>query len=231
MMKLRGDSEVSVWGRGIDRSLFTPARLDLEWRRRHGVRDEEVLLLFFGRLVLEKGIGPFIETVKALQAKEAPVRALVVGEGPARAQFDAVPASILTGHLEGEELARAVASADIMVTPSTTETFGNVILEAMASGLAVVSADAPNAREIIDDGETGLICPPLDTSAYVAAVTKLLAAPDLRHGIGRAAEHASRAFSWDEASESVALAYEKLLAGKGLRREDERRESRRAGPG
>ena len=89
------------------------------------------------------------------------MRPLVVGDGPARAWFEAqLPGARFTGHLDGEALGRAVASADILVNPSTTEAFGNVNLEAMAAGLALVSADVGSAQALIEHGRSGLLVPP-----------------------------------------------------------------------
>jgi glycosyltransferase involved in cell wall biosynthesis len=118
---------------------------------------------------------------------------------------------VLTGHLQGEALARVAASADIMLTPSTTETFGNVVLEAMASGVPVVSADAPNARALVDLGRTGLLCPPRDVGAYADAIAELVSDPEARSRMGAAGREASAAYSWDAASESVLQAYCQLL--------------------
>jgi glycosyltransferase involved in cell wall biosynthesis len=209
--RMRGDDNASVWSRGVDRSLFNPHRRDLGWRRGLGLRDDEIALLFFGRLVLEKGIRTFVEVVQILQKRGAPVRAMVVGAGPAAAEFAALPGTILTGHLEEADLARAVASADMMLTPSTTETFGNVVLEAMASGLPVVSADAPSARALLVDGETGLLCPPRDALAYADKIMELVAAPAFRRQIGAAARRASNAYSWEAACGSVVRAYASVL--------------------
>jgi glycosyltransferase involved in cell wall biosynthesis len=216
MMRVRGDEQVSVWSRGVDRTLFDPARRNLGWRRAQGIGNDEVSLLFFGRLVLEKGVDVFAATVRALDARGVPVRPLAVGEGPARAAFEALPGAVLTGHLQGEPLARAVASADIMLTPSTTETFGNVVLEAMASGLAVISADAPSARGLIEHGRTGLLCPPLDVPSYAEAVARLARSRDDRLAMGAAARAASAGYSWDAASQSVLDAYRAVLALKSL---------------
>jgi glycosyltransferase involved in cell wall biosynthesis len=212
MRALRGDANVSVWSRGVDRERFRPDRRDRAWRRARGFRDDDVVVLFFGRLVLEKGVETFVSVIRALQAR-APVKALVVGAGPAAAAFSGLPDAVLTGHLQGEALARAVASADILLTPSTTEAFGNVVLEAMASGLAVVSADAPSARSLLTDGETGLLCPPRDPAAYVEATARLIASGELRDEMGKAARAASAAYSWDAASESVVKVY-RALAGR-----------------
>jgi glycosyltransferase involved in cell wall biosynthesis len=207
LRRIRGDDHASVWSRGVDRSLFSPMRRDPDLRRAIGLGDDEVALLFFGRLVLEKGIGIFVEVFKELQRRGAPIRALVVGTGPAADRLESLPGSIMTGHLEEAALASAIASADIMLTPSTTETFGNVVLEAMASGLPVVSADAPSARALLVDGETGMLCPAHEPEAYVNRIMSLLASPDARQRLGSAARLASEAFSWDVACESVMRAY------------------------
>ncbi len=219
---MRGDDRVSVWSRGVDRDLFDPARRDLAWRRSIGIADDEIAVLFFGRLVLEKGIGVFVEAVELLQARGAPVRALVVGAGPAESAFDSLSGTVMAGHLEGEALARAIASADIMLTPSTTETFGNVVLEALASGLPVISADAPNARSLMIEGKTGFLCAPRDPEAYADTITRLTEAPDMRRQIGRAAREASASFSWDAASQSVMDAYALARDGFNSRTADKR---------
>lgn len=209
MKALRGDDRASVWSRGVDRDRFAPTRRDLDWRRARGIGDDRIAILFFGRLVLEKGVKTFISVLRELQCR-VPVTPLIVGAGPAAGAFAALPGAVMTGHLDGPDLARAVASADIMLTPSTTETFGNVVLEAMASGLPVVSADAPSARALLVDGETGLLCLPGAVPAYVDAITRLLDA-GLRRAMGLKAHAASAAYSWDAASESVADAYRSIV--------------------
>ena len=211
---IRGDDRVSVWSRGVDRSLFHPGRRDMAWRRSLDIAEEELVLLFFGRLVLEKGVTIFVKTVRELQRRGLRVRPLVVGDGPAAALFDPLPGLIATGHLQDGELARAIASADVMLMPSTTEAFGNVVLEAMASGLPVVSADAPAARALIVQEVTGLFCAPHDVACYAEAVAQLIAAPVLRATMGEAAVAASAAYSWDAASASVEDAYRAILRGR-----------------
>jgi len=211
LKRIRGDDHASVWSRGIDRALFQPSRRDLDWRRAHGMGDDEVAILFFGRVVLEKGVAIFVAVIDALQRRGHKVRPLIVGAGPALGAFDGLTGVVAAGHLTGADLARAVASADIMLTPSTTETFGNVVLEAMASGLPVVSADAPSARALIDHGRTGFLSPPRDSDHYAATIATLVDSPPLRRTIGTAAWHASEAYSWDAASASVELAYRQVL--------------------
>lgn len=211
MRALRGDDRVSVWSRGVDHDLFDPARRGLAWRRARGIADDEIVLLYFGRLVVEKGIEPYVSTVLKLRERGIRVRPLVVGAGPAAAEFAALGDVVMTGHLDGAELATAVASADILLNPSTTEAFGNVVLEAMASGLPVVSADAPSASALVENGRTGLLCRPDGVEPYVEAVATLAASPDRRSELGAAARAASLAYSWDAASASVADVYERLV--------------------
>lgn len=207
---MRGDGAASVWSRGIDREGFDPRHRDMAWRQSLGIADDEVVVLFFGRLVLEKGIDVFLQAMREAGSR-ANVRALVVGEGPARELFDRLEGAVLLGHCEGDALGRAVASADIMLTPSTTETFGQVILESMASGLPVISADAPNARALIEPGVTGFLCEPREATGYADAVVTLAGDRARRMAMGAAAREASAAYSWDAASEQVASVYRRLL--------------------
>lgn len=207
---LRSDEAASVWSRGIDSHLFAPSRRDPSWRMSQNIAEDETVVLFFGRLVLEKGIDVYLGTMRELAARGRKVRPLVVGEGPARSLFADLSGSILTGHLDGEGLARVVASADIMLCPSTTETFGNVLVEAMASGLPVVSADAQNARSILTPGRDGLICPARDVAAYADAVESLVADPARRGAMAAAARQKSLSYSWEAASDSVISAWRRL---------------------
>jgi glycosyltransferase involved in cell wall biosynthesis len=210
MKRLRGDDRAELWSRGIDRTLFNPSRRDPDWRRKQGWADE-LVVLWLGRLVLEKGVEIFVEVVRRLQTMGQKVRPLIVGAGPAEHRFRTLDDATLTGHLEGAELARAVANADLMINPSTTETFGNVVLEAMASGVAVIGADAPSARALIDDGRTGILCAPRDPADYVRSVTRLIEDPAELRRIGEAARTASTAYDWDTASSAVEQAYSRTL--------------------
>ena len=213
MKRLRGDDRVTLWSRGVDRVRFAPERRDDQWRRAQGWSDEDVVLLFFGRLVLEKGVRDFVSVVQRLRASGVAVRPLIVGAGPARDEFDALGDAVFTGHVEGEELARAIASADILLHPSRTEAFGNVVLEAMASGLAVVCAAADSAAALVENDRSGILCPADDLDAFVAAIGQLAGDADQRREMGHAAREASARFSWDSASASVLEVYEALAGG------------------
>jgi len=208
MSAMRRDGHVRLWGRGVDRQRFDPARRDMAWRNGQGIADDEIAVLFFGRLVLEKGVDDFAAIVRRLQEQGIPARPLVVGEGPAHARLaKALPDAVFTGHLTGDDLGRAVASADVMVNPSVTEAFGNVVLESMAAGLPVVSADAPSARALIEPENTGLLCPPADVAAYADAVRRLIALPTEGRRLSMAARAATAAFTWSAALAAVVAVY------------------------
>lgn len=204
-------SAVRLWSRGVDRELFDPARRDPAWRRRMGVPDDGCAILFFGRLVREKGLADYVAAVTRLAARGLPVCPLVIGDGPERDWLRRqLPAARLAGHLSGDALGRAVASADIFFNPSVTEAFGNVTLEAMASGLPTVSADVASARALLSEAN-GLFYMPGDDDAAVEALARLVAFPDRRRAMGRRGREASAAYSWDQASAMVWDVYRELL--------------------
>jgi len=211
MVAVRRDNAVSLWGRGVDTARFDPARRDMGWRRAQGFGDDETVVLFFGRLVKEKGVEAFARTLSILAAKGARVRALIVGAGPAASALAELHGAVFTGYLDGTDLGRAAASADIMLNPSLTEAFGNVVLEGMASGLAIVSPDTPSAAHLLTDGQTGLLCAEPSVAAYAAAISSLIDDPKYRNALGNAAREASLKRDWSTASAQVEQAYYKVL--------------------
>lgn len=210
---------VRIWGRGVDRALFSPDRRNPAWRRSQGFADDEPIILFFGRLVREKGLDTFEAVVGELRRRGRRVRPLVVGAGPAGdALAERIGEAVFTGHLEGPRLARAVASADILINPSVTEAFGNVNLEAMASGLAIVSADVNSAQALLEDGSSGMLVPPTDSLAYADAVETLMDDPRRRRLLGDAAVRASAGHEWPAVLESVLETYRLARAARKDRR-------------
>ena len=202
---------VRVWGRGVDRDRFSPDRRDVAWRRSLGVADNEIIVAFLGRLVMEKGLDVLAETFSRLH--DQPIRPLIIGEGPARAFLESrLPDAIFTGHLDGEALGRAVSSADILFNPSLTEAFGNASLEGMAAGLAVLCPRAPSTSALITDGQDGLLAPRADAQAYAAAIQGLVSEPLRRLRIGRAARASSARYDWREICASVLDVYRELGA-------------------
>jgi glycosyltransferase involved in cell wall biosynthesis len=209
-----GAAKLRVWGRGVDTDLFDPARRSEDWRAAHGIAAEDVALLFFGRLVVEKGTDVFAEVSAGLRALGHRVRPVIIGAGPAEARLRAaLPEAIFTGHLTGEALATAIASSDVMLNPSLTETFGNVTLEAMASGLALVAADVASTRNLVSDGRDALVSPP-DAQSYVARIAGLIADPARRVALGTAARATAFGWRWDQVLDTVLESYALLLRDK-----------------
>jgi len=203
---------IKLWARGVELDRFDPEHRDEAWREAHGFAPDEVVIAFVSRLVIEKGLDVFTDVVTGLQAQGLPARALVVGEGPAgEATRERLPRGGFTGHLGGHELAVAYASADVFLFPSETETFGNVTLEAMASGLPVVAADAAGSQMLVDDGETGFLCPPRDSPAFMEATGRLVQDAALRARMGAAARKAARAYAWPTVLDRIVGYYGEVL--------------------
>jgi glycosyltransferase involved in cell wall biosynthesis len=191
-------SDLRLWARGVDAELFNPAKRNLELRAAMGFAPDDVVVLFVGRVVLEKGIDVFAAAVRAAAARNPKIRALVVGDGPERAHFEEqLPEGTFRGFLQGEDLAQAYASADIFLNPSVTETFGQVTLEAMASGLPCVCAAAAGSKSLVADRITGVLVP-LDASAegYARALESLAADAPLRKRYAAAARMRALKYDW-----------------------------------
>lgn len=217
VLRAQGMSErIQVWSRGIDRTRFFPGRRDLNWRRGMGIGPGEPTIAFVGRLVLEKGLDVVAATMAELTRRGVPHRLMVVGDGPARAKFAAqVPEAVFTGFLGGDALPRAYASADMMINPSTTETFGNVTLEAMASGLPVVAARATGNDCLVDHGVTGALVPPGDARAFADAIAALIADPAVRAAAGQAGVERASHYDWDAINGSLLAHYRAVVAKSG----------------
>jgi len=211
--------DITIWSRGVDRTIFDPSKRDMEWRRAHGLEDDDVAVVFLGRLVMEKGLDVFADTIIQLRKRQVPHKVLVIGDGPARGWFEqALPGGIFAGFKTGAGLGQALASGDIFLNPSITETFGNVTLEAMASGLPVVAAGATGASSLVDPDETGQLVPPGDAAAFAEAIAPYCTDHALRRGHGEAGERKAREYSWDAINQVVADTYIRLVE----RREEER---------
>ena len=213
----RMNFDVSIWSRGVDRTVFGPEKRDPAWRREHGFADGDVVIAFLGRLVMEKGLDKFSEAVALLRERKAPHKVLVIGEGPARKWFeDNLGEACFVGFRSGAALGQALASADVFFNPSITETFGNVTLEAMASGLPVVAAGATGSTSLVEDGVSGTLVPPEGdvATAYSDALARYIADSALRARHGAAGEERSCDFSWDAINQAVADVYRRLVEAK-----------------
>jgi glycosyltransferase involved in cell wall biosynthesis len=194
-----GIERLRIAGRGVDAALFNPARRSMALRRGWGCLGDELVVISVGRLAPEKGLALFASAARSMQAVDPRIRVVVVGDGPRRAAFERRnPGFHFAGARVGEDLAAHYASADVFLFPSTTETFGNVVLEAMASGLAVVAYDDAAARLHMVHAESGLLAPRGDTRLFTHLAEFLARDPALRHALGREARRVSKAVPWGE---------------------------------
>lgn len=204
--------EISLWSRGVDREVFSPERRSREWRRTLGIGDDELAIGFLGRLVMEKGLDVFAGALAELRARGVAHKALVIGEGPAGEWFaERLPGAIFAGFQQSDALGCAVASMDVLLNPSVTETFGNVTLEAMACGVPVVAARATGATSLVTDGVTGLLVEPGAITRFADALETYARDPQLRAAHGAAGEARSHAFSWDAVNGAVTEQYLQLV--------------------
>jgi glycosyltransferase involved in cell wall biosynthesis len=211
----RMNYDVSIWSRGVDREVFNPERRDLEWRRAHDIGDGDIAIGFLGRLVMEKGLDVFSDTLDELRRGGVAHKVLVIGEGPARGWLEArLPDAVFVGFQQGTDLGRAVASMDVLFNPSITETFGNVTLEAMACRMPVVAAAATGSQSLVDDRVSGRLVPPGAIHQFAEALRAYVEDPALRDQHGRAGEARASAFSWDRINQEVADTYIRLIRQK-----------------
>lgn len=167
-------------GRGVDTALFDPARRSDGLRSAWGARERDPVALYVGRLAPEKNLALAARAFEAISARHPAARMVWIGDGPARKSMARRhPAHLFAGTRSGEDLAVHYASADLFLFPSLTETYGNVVPEAMASGLGVVAYDTAAAAELIVDGQHGLTVPPGDESAFIAAACRMVDNPSL----------------------------------------------------
>jgi len=193
--------KIKILPRGLDTGLFHPAKKQGDFWRKRGLREGEVGALYVGRVSREKNLDLYAASLRRLLAAGVKVRPLIVGDGPYAAMMkELLPEGIYTGSLHREELAAAYASADFFVFPSTTDTFGNVVIEAQASGLPVIVSDVGGPKDLIEEGVDGLITKGLDLDVLTAAIGKLAADPELRARMGVAARARVAERDWSRAS-------------------------------
>ncbi len=208
----RGFRITGLWRGGVDADLFHPRKRSLAMRERlAGGRCDRPLLLYVGRLGAEKNL----HSLAPVLAEMPGVRLAFVGDGPERARLERsyrdLPVSF-AGFLSGEELASAFASADVFVMPSTTETLGFVALEAMASGLPVVAADAGGVRDVVQHEETGFLYDPAESKGALEPIRRLLGSRTLAETFARRGRAAAEGCSWRRETEGLLASYEFAIA-------------------
>ncbi len=208
----RMNDDIGIWSRGIDHKIFNAGARSLEWRRSLGIADDDFVIAFFGRIVLEKGIDVFGDVIVELKRRGIAHKVLVIGDGPARESFaEQVPDAIFAGHQAGPDLGRAIASADLLLQPSVTETFGNVTSEAMACALPVVGADATGTSSLVTDGITGALVSPRDIAAYANAIEHYATDRVAAHAAGAAGQKVAGGYTWDAVNGALAAKYIEVI--------------------
>lgn len=204
-------NELKIWARGVDPDQFNPGRRSDDWRKAHGFSDDDVVITYVSRLVWEKNPGLFAEVVRSLELDNSYVRSVVVGNGPAFEEMQQMlPDTVFTGFLTGDELATAYASSDIFFFPSDTETFGNVTLEAMASGLPCLVADAAGSRTLVQHQENGFLVPVENSDLFLEYARKLVDSDKLRKQMGERSLEKSQEFTWEKINSSLLENYYSL---------------------
>lgn len=216
---------IEVWGRGLDLSTFTP----LVDRKRvlagHGVSDEKFVVLYVGRLAPEKNVDVFFEVYKRFSKKyPGKFQFVLAGDGPLNDELrgafpkDENPDLSFLGFIQGKALAEIYAAADVFLFPSATETFGNVVLEAMGSGTPVIGAAAGGVKDNIQHERTGLLCEPGNAHAFEMSLLRLAEDRDLRMEMVREGLAYVEQQSWDRIFGKLLESYRKVEKGYVLTR-------------
>jgi glycosyltransferase involved in cell wall biosynthesis len=213
-LRSEGIGNLELWSRGIDLGVFSPRFRDPGIRSAAGADEETPLLLLVSRLVKEKDLADLVEVDAELRRRGVRFRLALVGDGPMRPELEAkLPDAHFAGHQSGEALARWYASADVFVFPSTTETLGNVVLEALASGLPAVVVDRGGPQDLVDPGVTGYVARANDIADIADHVERLLRDPALRAGMADAGVASASSRDWDAINARLLDSYRSVIAG------------------
>ena len=214
----RMNYDIDIWSRGVDREIFNPGKRDMEWRRQHGMADDVPVIGFLGRLVMEKGLDVFSDAIDTLKRRQVSHKVMVIGEGPAQSWFESrLPDAAFVGFQGGVDLGRAVASMDVLFNPSVTETFGNVTLEAMASGLPVVAAKATGSQSLVEDKVSGRLIHPGAINQFADVLQSYCTNQTIRGEHGAGGERRSLNYSWDAINQTMADTYLRLIRQRAAR--------------
>lgn len=209
----RMNYDVGIWTRGIDDQMFNPDRRDETWRAQMGIVADMPVIGFIGRLVMEKGLDVFSDSIDTLKRRGVAHKVLVVGDGPARGWFEnRLPEALFTGFQSGPDLGRAIASMDMLFNPSVTEAFGNVTQEAMACALPVVAARATGSDSLVKHGVSGCLVRPGAVSDFADALEIYCNDPKLRAQHGKEGLQLATRNRWDNVNRVMLDTYLRVIA-------------------
>lgn len=207
------DTKMKIWARGVNTKLFSPDKRDEQWRAEMGFRKDDIVVSFVSRLVWEKELDTFRYSVQQLASNNKNVKALVVGDGPAKQELqELMPEACYTGFLEGEDLARAYASSDVFLFPSHTETFGNVTLEAMSSGLPCLVADATGSKSLVEHSVNGCLAEPGNKADFAKKLSLIVSEKELREQMKKESRNKALKYEWDEINGKLVENYKEALS-------------------
>jgi len=212
----RGIVHTGIWSRGVARDLFHPARRSPALRAELGIATDAAMVLYVGRLAVEKNLGLLLEAWQRLETVRGDARLVLVGGGPLEEGLRrATPRGVvLAGTRIGGELADCYASADLFAFPSSTETFGNVLLEAMASGLPSVAARAGGVLDFAVHGSNALLARPDDAASFTRALHTLLGDAELRARLATGALATAASRDWETVFDGVERVYEAVVGAR-----------------
>lgn len=224
-LEKRGFKGLEIWSRGIDTKHFHPYVDRKQVLSKHGIDAQKFVILFVGRLAPEKGIDVLFESFKRLRPEiKENAELVLVGDGPLskelQEQYEGAEGIRLLGFMEGQKLSELYAAADVFFFPSATETFGNVVLEAMASGTPVVGAAAGGVKDNIRHRRTGLLCTPEQADEFKSALELLYNDPTMRQLMAAEARAYCMEQTWDSIFERLLLSYQEVIEKNKVRREN-----------
>jgi len=224
MLGTKGFQHLRIWPRGVDTTLFHPQRrsaeLRMSWLQSRREPETRAVILYVGRISWEKNLRLLLQAYRLMDHRRCHL--VLVGDGPAYTEvlqeLTGLPVTF-TGYLQGEELASAYASADVFAFPSRTETFGQVVLEAMASGLPVAGLLAEGVCDLVSDGRTGYLLDveglseEQEVAGYREQLTRLIENKSTRAVMGQSAYLEAQQRSWHEAMNSLVQGYDEVSRG------------------
>ncbi|PLS05568.1 glycosyltransferase family 4 protein [Neobacillus cucumis] len=213
LLKQHGFTNLELWPRGVDCQLYHPY-YDKQSVKERYCKPDSYLLTYVGRLAPEKDLSTLLAAAKSLPSDiNQKIHWLIIGDGPLREELEsqAPPNMTFTGYLGGERLAEVYAASDLFVFPSSSETFGNVVLESLACGTPVIGAKAGGVQHLIKAGVTGLLCNPGKVEEISKAILYLLSNNRLREQMGRSGRQYALAQNWEHILHNLLCQYKDVI--------------------
>jgi len=204
-------TKLRIWGRGVDMDLFSPNKDVQKFKRHHQIPENVLIVMWVGRIVQEKSPHLWFECVKRLKDEGIPYCGVIIGKGSHEKLLSSLPNTIFIGWLEGEELATAYAASDVFLFPSSVETFGNVTLEALSSGLPCI-VESGCSGHLVSDGVNGFTCKAGDIESFYGALRKIATDPALRLQLSRNARNSAQQYERTKVMQEMLDNYKDIIS-------------------